>query len=62
MKGKGHFLPQLSIALLSRITRYGGKISLLLLDLDGFKSINYTFGYLTGNRILQKIGELINNS
>lgn len=46
----------------TRITRYGGKISLLLLDLDGFKSINYTFGYLTGNRILQKIGELINNS
>ncbi|MFQ5805372.1 MAG: diguanylate cyclase [Phycisphaerae bacterium] len=36
-----------------RTRRYGGAVSLLMIDLDHFKAVNDTFGHETGNHILK---------
>lgn len=45
-----------------RATRYGGPLSLVLFDLDGFKSFNDTHGHEAGNRLLAEIGRVIESS
>ncbi|SFI15606.1 sensor domain-containing diguanylate cyclase [Planctomicrobium piriforme] len=42
-----------------RVRRYGSPLSLLLLDVDHFKSFNDTFGHLAGDRVLCRVGELL---
>jgi diguanylate cyclase (GGDEF)-like protein len=37
----------------SRTRRYGGEVSLVMLDLDHFKAVNDTYGHEVGNRVLQ---------
>lgn len=37
----------------SRTRRYGGRVSLLMIDVDHFKAINDTYGHEIGNKILQ---------
>ncbi len=39
-----------------RTTRYGGDLSLVLFDLDGFKSFNDTYGHGVGNTLLAEVG------
>ena len=41
-----------------RCLRYKKKVSLLFIDVDGFKRINDTYGHLAGSRILAETGEL----
>jgi diguanylate cyclase (GGDEF)-like protein len=36
-----------------RTRRYGGRVSMLMIDLDHFKSVNDAFGHEVGNRVLK---------
>lgn len=40
----------------------GSSFGLAMIDLDGFKPINDTYGHLTGDRVLSQVGELLKES
>lgn len=42
-----------------RARRYGSPLSLLILDVDGFKPINDTYGHMEGDIVLRKLGRLL---
>jgi diguanylate cyclase (GGDEF)-like protein len=46
----------------ARATRYGWPLSLCLLDLDRFKAINDTLGHPAGDKALQQVAALIDES
>lgn len=43
----------------SRASRYGHQLALVMMDLDGFKLINDEYGHATGDRLLRAFGVLI---
>jgi len=43
----------------ARAQRQNHELALILLDLDGFKQYNDTFGHLAGDELLQKVGAVI---
>jgi two-component system cell cycle response regulator len=45
-----------------RSKRQNYNLALILLDLDGFKQYNDRFGHLAGDKLLQKVGEVISSS
>jgi diguanylate cyclase (GGDEF)-like protein len=47
---------------LERAARYGHGVALVFLDLDRFKEINDTLGHPAGDRVLQRLGELLRES
>ena len=47
---------------LNRSVRHGSPMSLLMLDVDHFKSVNDTFGHAAGDQVLQAIGQLLRES
>lgn len=44
---------------IERVRRFGGKLSLIFIDIDFFKKINDTCGHLVGSRTLTEVGKLI---
>lgn len=53
-----HFYNQLEVEI-GRCRRYQHPLALLLLDLDHFKNYNDTYGHLEGDKVLVRIGEII---
>jgi diguanylate cyclase (GGDEF)-like protein len=53
-----HFFKQLQSET-ARADRYGHALSLLLMDVDGFKRYNDTYGHLEGDKVLGKLGKVI---
>jgi diguanylate cyclase (GGDEF)-like protein len=46
---------------IKRAQRYGRLLSLIMIDLDGFKEINDRFGHLAGNAALKHVAGLLRN-
>ncbi len=44
----------------SRADRLGTSLTLLMIDLDKFKSVNTKLGHLAGDRLLSQVGQLLN--
>jgi len=57
LANRRHFLQQAE-GEISRAIRYGGSLSLLMIDIDRFKNINDDHGHQIGDRVLQKTGKL----
>ena len=55
---KRAFLAELDQKLMAA-QRFGRKLSLIVTDLDHFKSVNDTYGHATGDRVLQELGRVL---
>ncbi|MDY6836531.1 MAG: diguanylate cyclase [Thermodesulfobacteriota bacterium] len=53
-----HFFKMLQDEI-DRARRYHSPLSLLLMDVDGFKRFNDAYGHLEGDKVLSKLGEVI---
>jgi diguanylate cyclase (GGDEF)-like protein/putative nucleotidyltransferase with HDIG domain len=47
---------------IGRHSRYGGTFSLVILDLDFFKSFNDSHGHLAGDKLLKQLGTIMRNA
>lgn len=45
-----------------RSERYGHPLTLLMIDIDNFKAFNDRYGHVRGDRVLMRIGRIMNNT
>ena len=58
----GRYLHTLIDEEIERVRRFGGKLSLIFIDLDFFKKVNDSCGHLVGSRTLTEVGKLIKDN
>ncbi len=56
------YLREFLIQKVREASRYEYPLTLIIFDLDGFRSFNNTFGYPAGNEILKQLSELIRHN
>ncbi len=55
-------LDEVIVAEINRHARYGGVLSLIMLDVDSLKKVNDECGHLAGDDVLRKVGDAIRSS
>jgi len=58
LHNKRRLLAQLDFEI-ARARRYGGDLSCLMIDIDGFKQVNDLYGHLVGDAVLGQMGALL---
>jgi diguanylate cyclase (GGDEF)-like protein len=53
-----YFYQQLKMEI-DRVDRYGQPLTLLLLDIDDFKTLNDTYGHIEGDQVLLRLGQVL---
>ena len=61
LPNRRHFLENAEREL-SRTLRYGGGLSVLMMDIDHFKKVNDTYGHHAGDLVLQAVGRLFSEA
>ena len=57
-----HFTMELAERELARARRYERELTTVIIDIDGFKEINDSYGHLIGNQVLKVFGETLRTS
>ena len=58
LKNHGYFFDRLT-AELERARRYDRSVSVAVVDIDDFKTVNDTFGHSMGDAVLRRVGEIL---
>jgi diguanylate cyclase (GGDEF)-like protein/PAS domain S-box-containing protein len=56
-----YFYFQLKIEI-DRVIRYGGALTIMLLDIDNFREFNDSYGFLAGDEVLHRLGQVLKRS
>jgi diguanylate cyclase (GGDEF)-like protein/PAS domain S-box-containing protein len=56
-----HYFNSIIAAELSRSDRYAHTLSLMMVDVDGFRAVNNRMGHLTGDLVLQNVARMLTN-
>ncbi len=57
-----HYLNEVIDGEFDRADRYGREITLMMLDIDGFRRVNNTLGHLRGDEVLQNVAQVLSES